>query len=136
MKVPRNNERPPEPTVQQHRAQAEHNDRLIQNGAGLLPPDWEVTVRFYAVAHWVRAFIKTRLSITVIEDHYSVDGYLRQAGVQADIRDLYKRLRTTSEDFRYYCIMVSYNPPMLSEQLSRARQDYDRLKRYFEPKTR
>ncbi len=121
-------QRPPEPDVAQHRQQALHNEGLL-NGASL-PPDWEVTVRFYAVAHWVRAYLKKALKVPSIESHERADQLLDQAKVQWTIRSQFKELRWASEDARYYCVRPD------PHQLQRLRDIHDRLRSFFEPKSR
>ncbi|MBW6395800.1 hypothetical protein KZX47_11660 [Thermus sp. SYSU G05001] len=126
--MPPERQTPPEPDVLQHRDQALHNEKLLDNA--FLPPDWEITIRFYATAHWVRAFLKKRLKVPSISSHEEADKLLAQASVQKDIRQLFKELRWASEDARYYCVHPSPN------QLERFRKAHDRLKGFFEPKSK
>jgi hypothetical protein len=119
---------PPEPDVPKHRWQAQHNaDLLDQN---VLPPDWEVTVRFYAVAHWVRAYLKKARGVPSISSHADTDKRLREAGIQTNIRQLFSTLRAASEHARYYCVHPK------PEELDNLRKAYERLRSFFEPKTR
>ncbi len=117
---------PPEPGFLQHREQALHNEALL-NGSSL-PSDWEVTVRFYATAHWVRAYLKKHLKVSSISSHEEADRLLERAKVQRELRQLFKELRWASEDARYYCVHPS------SAQLYRCRQAHNRLRGFFEPK--
>lgn len=126
--MPSERQTPPEPNVLQHREQAFHNESLLGNAS--LPPDWEVTIRFYATAHWVRAFLKKRLKVPSISSHEEADELLAQAKVQYDIRQLFKELRRASEDARYYCVHPS------PDQLERFRKVHNRLKGFFEPKSK
>jgi hypothetical protein len=71
---------PSEPSVHQHRWQAQHNEDLLNQTP--LPPDWEVTIRFYAVAHWVRAYLKKARGVPSISSHAETDKLLREAGIQ------------------------------------------------------
>ena len=117
---------PPEPGVDQHVQQALHNEDLADTGS--LPPDWEVTVRFYAAAHWVRAFIKQKLGQRAISSHEEADRLLEESKVQEKIRRLFKRLRWASEDARYYCVHPD------KTRLSQLRKDHQRLRDFFKPK--
>lgn len=121
-------QRPPEPDVAQHREQAQHNEDLLNRAS--LPPDWEVTVRFYAVAHWVRAYLKKALKVPSIDSHDHADQLLYQAGVQRTIRVDFKELRWASQEARYYCVRPD------PHQLQRYKQIHDRLRSFFEPKSR
>jgi hypothetical protein len=119
---------PSEPSVHQHRWQAQHNEDLLNQTS--LPPDWEVTVRFYAVAHWVRAYLKKALGVPHIRDHQETDRLLHQAKIQRDIIQLFRDLRHASEDARYYCVQPT---PGVLDKMRKAHQ---RLRFFFEPKTR
>lgn len=126
--MPPKRQTPPEPDVLQHRRQAEHNEELLKHSA--LPPDWEATVRFYAVAHWVRAYLKQHLKVTSISSHEEADALLEKAKVQRDLRQLFKELRWASEDARYYCVHPS------PDGLNRLRTIHYRLRSFFEPRSR
>jgi hypothetical protein len=119
---------PPEPNVHQHRWQAQHNEDLLNQTP--LPPDWEVTIRFYAVAHWIRAYLKKALRVASIPSHPETDRLLRKAKIQEDIIQLFKTLRAKSEYARYYCIHPK------PEELESMRKAHQRLRSFFEPKTR
>ncbi len=114
--------------MDQHRWQAEHNESLLSQGS--LPPDWEVTVRFYAVVHWVRAYLKKTFKVPSISGHSEADRLLAQAKVQGSLRQLFKELRMVSEEARYYCVHPD------PHRLKRSREIHDRLKAFFEPKSR
>jgi len=119
---------PSEPSVDQHRRQAQHNEDLLDQN--VLPPDWEVTVRFYAVAHWVRAYLKKARGVPSISSHAETDKRLREAGIQTNIRQLFRTLRAASEDARYYCVQPT------PDVLDKMRKAHQRLRLFFEPKTR
>lgn len=119
---------PSEPSVHQHRWQAQHNENLLDQN--VLPPDWEVTVRFYAVAHWVRAYLKKARGVPSISSHAETDKLLREAGIQKNIIRLFRDLRDASEDARYYCVHPT------PDVLDKMREAHWRLRSFFEPKTR
>jgi len=119
---------PSEPSVHQHRWQAQHNENLLNQN--VLPPDWEVTVRFYAVAHWVRAYLKKALRVPSIRNHEDADSLLHQAKIQRDIIQLFRDLRHASEDARYYCVHPT------PDVLDKMREAHRRLRSFFEPKSR
>jgi len=109
-----------------HRDQARRNASLVASGQ--LTPDWEVTVRFYAALHWVRAFFKRKGLES--QSHEDDRKKLEQTVPQRDIRFSYGWLRRLSELCRYEC----YQPDQ--SFLEASKSCYFRLEGFFEPKSR
>jgi hypothetical protein len=120
---------PSEPSVHQHRWQAQHNEDLLNQTS--LPPDWEVTVRFYAVAHWVRAYLKKALGVPSHTDHQETDQLL-QRGEDSE---------KTSYSFSATSAMLAKTLATIAftlhlSVLDKMREAHQRLRSFFEPKTR
>jgi hypothetical protein len=120
----------PEPSVDEHRKRALDNELLAKGDC--LPPEWEVTVLFYAAVHWVRAFLKYQGLAQSFTSHRHVWGLLNstEAGVDDKALEAYGELKDLSEQARYRCI------PIKGPQVSFAWHCYERVKGFFEPKSR
>jgi len=116
--------------VGDHRKRALDNELLAKEDC--LPPEWEVTVLFYAAAHWVRAFLKYQGLAQSFTSHRHVWELLNsaEAGVDGETLAAYGELKYLSEQARYKCI------PVTKDQVSLARLCYEMVKRFFEPKSR
>lgn len=124
------NAMPSEPTISEHRQKARHNENFLNAYKAIFPPDWEVTIRFYEILHWLRAYLKHEHNITKISTHGEASQYLRSSNAPDEVKEGYKRLYKKSKVARYY------NYTLTNNEIKQAESDYNELKHFLEPQTK
>lgn len=86
-------------TNEEHRSQAEHNERLLAAIDANAFPDWIATISFYAAVHWVEVLCNTRGHRTGSHIHRNQSLKRREPDLWIDYRPLYEYSRHA----RYRC---------------------------------
>ncbi|MFD3005104.1 hypothetical protein [Thermus tengchongensis] len=113
------------PHLNQHKAQAIHNETLALTLAGGTYKDWAVTAFFYASYHQARAYLIHRGINDEPEDHQEVKSLLKRAGVARKHRKAYNHLLSLSFEVRYKCP----DPNSLQKYLQEAQSIWANLRR-------
>ena len=94
------------PTRARHIAQAEHNEDLYRHLGAVSPEyiDWQVTCLFYAVLHYVDAYLAPLVHPAT---HAERDNWISREAILRIIRPDYRELRSRSEDARYNAVYVA-----------------------------
>ena len=92
------------PTLQQHLAWAEKNERFAESISALPVryPDWEITSLFYSALHYVDAYLATR-SESPKSHKRRLDAIAAVSSLKEDYSSLYER----SIDARYRMVTFS-----------------------------
>lgn len=117
------------PSVLRHLDQANHNEEFSATISASYA-DWGITVRFYAAAHLVRAWLRGRRAPdSLLRSHVDIEGELLKFRFDRGAHRAYRKLSDLSREARYDCIL----PTDLQSDVAEAQHLLDEIRAYVTP---